>query len=97
MEFVTTTLTVPAAWAGTVAVIVVLLTTLTFVAAVESNLTVAPETKLVPVIVTEVPPVVLPEFGDTDVTVGGDCGGGPPPDAGNTVLSFFKAPGELFK
>ena len=91
------TLTVPDVWAGAVAVIVVLLTTLTFVAAVVSNLTVAPETKLVPLIVTEVPPLVLPEFGETDVTAGAGCGGGPPPEEGNTVLSFFRAPGELFK
>jgi len=78
-------------------VIEVLLTTVTFVAAVESNLTVAPELKFVPVIVTEVPPAVGPEFGEIDVKVGG-CGGGvPPPDAGKTVLSFFKAPGDVNK
>jgi hypothetical protein len=38
--------------------------------------TAAPARKLVPVIVTEVPPPVLPEFGDTDVTVGEGGGGG---------------------
>ena len=77
----------------------VLLETFTFVAAVKSNFTVAPETKLVPLIVTDVPPVVSPELGETDVNVGGcGCGGGePPPDAGKTVLSFFKAPGEVNK
>jgi hypothetical protein len=76
----------------------VLLTTLTFVAAVESNVTVAPEAKLLPAIVTEVPPLVGPEFGEMELTAGAGCGGGPPPDdAGNTVLSFFSAPGELFK
>jgi hypothetical protein len=58
---------------------------------------VAPETKFVPVIVTEVPPAVGPELGETDVNVGGCGGGGPPPEAGNTVLSFFKAPGEVNK
>jgi hypothetical protein len=80
-----------------VAVIEVLLTTFTFVAKVESNLTAAPELKFVPVIVTAVPPAVGPEFGETDVTVGG-CGTGvPPSDAGNTVLSFFKAPGDVNK
>jgi hypothetical protein len=33
--------------------------------------TVAPETKLLPVMVTDVPPAPLPEFGATPVTVGG--------------------------
>jgi hypothetical protein len=71
--------------------------TLTFVAAVVSNFTVAPGAKFVPVIVTDVPPAVDPGLGKTDVIVGG-CGCGvPPPDAGNTVLSFFKAPGEVNK
>jgi hypothetical protein len=67
---VTTTVTPPAAWEGVVAVIEVLLTTVTLVAAVPPKLTVAPETKLVPVIVTPVPPPADPESGDTDVTVG---------------------------
>jgi hypothetical protein len=70
-ELVTVTVTAPAASAGVVAVIVVLLTTVTFVAAIEPNVTVAPEAKLVPVIVTAVPPVVGPPFGLTLVTVGG--------------------------
>ena len=97
LVFVTTTLTGPAACAGTVAVIEVLLTTVTFVAALTSNFTVAPEVKFVPVIVTDVPPAVDPELGETDVNVGG-CGCCvPPPDAGKTVLSFFKAPGEANK
>jgi hypothetical protein len=52
-------------------VIVVLFTTTTFVAAALPNFTVAPETKFVPVIVTEVPPAVDPVFGLTLVTVGG--------------------------
>ena len=95
--FVTTTLTAPAACDGVVAVIEVLLATLTFVARVVSNLTVAPALKFVPVIVTEVPPAVGPEFGETDVKVGG-CGVGvPPPEAGKIVLSFFNAPGEVNK
>ena len=93
--FVTTTLTRPAACGGVVTVIEVLLATVTFVAAVVSNFTVAPEAKFVPVIVTDVPPAVDPGLGKTDVIVGG-CGDGVPPlDAGNTVLSFFKAPGEV--
>jgi hypothetical protein len=52
-----------------VAVIVVLFTTTTWVAAVPPNVTVAPEAKFVPVIVTAVPPVVGPLFGDTLLTV----------------------------
>jgi len=51
-------------------VIVVLFVTVTFVAAAEPNFTVAPVTKFVPVIVTAVPPIVEPVFGDTPVTVG---------------------------
>ena len=96
-EFVTPMLTGPAACAGTVAVIEVLLTTVTFVAALVSNFTVAPALKFVPLILTDVPPAVDPELGETDVNVGG-CGCGvPPPDAGRTVLSFFKAPGDVNK
>jgi hypothetical protein len=68
--FVTVTVTAPAAPAGVVAVIDVLLTTTTFVAAAPPNVTVAPEAKFVPVIVTAVPPAVVPLFGDTLVTVG---------------------------
>ena len=47
-----------------------LFVTVTFVAATEPNFTVAPVTKFVPVIVTAVPPIVEPVFGDTPVTVG---------------------------
>ena len=50
--------------------------------------------------VTAVPPAVDPEVGETELTDGG-CGGGGggvlPFDAGRIVLSFFNAPGELFK
>lgn len=46
------------------------LTTTTLVAAVPPNVTVAPAAKLVPVIVTAVPPAVVPLLGDTLVTVG---------------------------
>jgi hypothetical protein len=67
--FVTVTATAPAAPAGLVAVILVLLTTVTFVAAVLPNITVAPETKFVPVIVTAVPPAVVPLLGLTLLTV----------------------------
>jgi len=48
----------------------VLLTTTTFVAAALPNVTVAPVTKLVPVILTAVPPEVEPFFGETPLTVG---------------------------
>jgi hypothetical protein len=68
---VTFTVTAPALPAGVVAVIDVLLTTTTLVAAVAPNVTVAPVAKFVPVIVTAVPPKVDPLFGDTLVTVGG--------------------------
>jgi hypothetical protein len=49
---------------------VVLFTTTTLVAAAAPNVTVAPDAKFVPVIVTAVPPVVDPIFGDTPLTVG---------------------------
>src|SRR5580704_6841085 len=67
---VTVTVTAPALPAGVVAVIVVLFTTTTFVAAVLPTVTVAPATKFVPVIVTAVPPAVVPLFGLTPLTVG---------------------------
>jgi hypothetical protein len=67
---VTVTVTAPEDPAGVLAVMVVLLTTATFVAAVPPNVTVAPDAKLVPVIVTTVPPPVDPLFGDMLVTVG---------------------------
>jgi hypothetical protein len=68
---VTVTVTAPALPAGVIAVIEVLLTTTTFVAAVPPKVTVAPLAKFVPVIVTAVPPDVDPLFGDTLLTVGG--------------------------
>jgi hypothetical protein len=67
---VTVTVTAPALPAEVVAVIDVLLTTTTLVAAVPPKVTVAPAVKLVPVMVTAVPPVVGPLFGLTLVTVG---------------------------
>ena len=48
---------------------------MTTVAATVPNITVAAEVKLVPVMVTDVPPEVVPEVGDTEVTVGGGGGG----------------------
>jgi hypothetical protein len=67
---VTVTVTAPAVPAGVVAVIEVLFTTTMLVAAAAPNVTVAPAAKLVPVIVTAVPPDVAPVFGDTLLTVG---------------------------
>jgi len=67
---VTVTVTAPALPAGVFAVIVVLLTIATFVAVNFPNVTVAPEAKLVPVIVTAVPPATGPPLGDTLLTVG---------------------------
>jgi len=56
------------------------LTTLTLVAAMVSNLTVAPDKKLVPLMLTDVPPAVLPLCGVIALTVGAGlvCGGGSP-------------------
>jgi hypothetical protein len=67
---VTTTSTVPAAWAGVVAVIEVGPFTVKLVAAVPPKVTAVVPLKLVPVIVTLVPPSVGPLFGETEVTVG---------------------------
>jgi hypothetical protein len=67
---VTVTVTGPALPAGVVAVIEVLLTTTTLVAAAPPNVTVAPDAKFVPVIVTAVPPDIEPVFGETLLTVG---------------------------
>ena len=68
---VTVMSTVPAEPAGAVAVIwVALLTTMTPVALVAPNLTAVAPVKLVPVIVTLVPPAVGPADGLTLVTVG---------------------------
>jgi hypothetical protein len=53
-----------------VAVIEVLFTTTTFVAAVPPKVTVAPVAKFVPVMVTAVPPNVDPLLGLTLLTVG---------------------------
>ena len=68
---VTVTSTVPAASAGATAVIELAELTVTLVAATLPKLTVLPATNPVPVIATEVPPVVVPLVGLTAVTVGG--------------------------
>jgi hypothetical protein len=68
--FVTTTLCAPAVPVGVTALIEVALTKVTLVAEVPPTLTVAPLTKAVPVMVTEVPPVSGPELGEILATVG---------------------------
>jgi hypothetical protein len=68
---VTVTVAAPALPTGVVAVIEVLLTTVTPVAAAAPNVTVAPAAKFVPVIVTAVPPAVEPLLGLILLTVGG--------------------------
>ena len=66
---VTVTFSVAAACGGVVAVIVVPFTTTVLVAVDWPKLAVAPVAKLVPVIVTMVPPLTGPEMGLTAVTV----------------------------
>ena len=68
--FVTTTLAVPEACDGVFAVMEVLLPTVTPVADVPPIFTVAPDRKPVPVMVTDVLPAVVPEFGAIELTVG---------------------------
>ena len=67
---VTVTLALPAVPAGEITVIEVAELTTTDVPAVPPKLTVDPARKLVPVIVTDVPPAVGPDVGLMDVTVG---------------------------
>lgn len=67
---VTVTVTAPVLPAGVVAVMLVLLTTVTLVAAALPKVTVAPAAKFVPVMVTAVPPAAGPLFGLTLLTVG---------------------------
>ena len=67
---VTVMSTVPAAWAGEVAVMDVALLTVKLVAAVPPKLTALAPVNPVPVIVTDVPPVDGPLSGLTLVTVG---------------------------
>ena len=63
--------TAPALRAGVIQVIVVLFTTLIVVAAKPSNVTNVAPVKFVPVIVTLVPPAVLPDDGKMPVIFGG--------------------------
>ena len=67
---VTTTLAVPAAWAGAVTVIEVGLFTTRLVAAVPPMVTPVAPVKLVPVMVMLVPPAIGPLVGEILVTVG---------------------------
>lgn len=67
---VTTTSTDPAVCAGVVAVMELLLLRVTLLAAVPPSVTLAPDWNPVPVIVTDVPPAVVPEVGDIKLTVG---------------------------
>ena len=57
--------------AGVTAVRLVLLTKVTPVPAALPKVTVAPDTKFIPLSVTRVPPVTGPEVGDTEYTTGG--------------------------
>ena len=63
--------TAPALRAGVIQVIVVLFTTLIVVAAIPSNVTKVAPVKFMPVIVTLVPPAVLPVNGEILVIAGG--------------------------
>ena len=67
---VTVTSTVPADCAGSTAVMLVALLTVKVVAVVDPKLTAVAPVRLVPVIVTGVPPPVGPAVGATCVTVG---------------------------
>lgn len=68
--FWTSMSTVPAAWAGVVAVSVVGETMVTWVAGRPPIRTRAPSAKSVPVTVTAVPPAVVPRGGSTRVMAG---------------------------
>ena len=75
-DVVTTTFLAPAELTGVIAVMLVLLITTTLVAAVPPMITAVALMKFVPVMVTGVPPRVVPLVGEIDMTVGGEGGGG---------------------
>jgi hypothetical protein len=75
-------------------VIELLLTTITFDAAVPPNDRLAPEENPLPETLIEVPPAVEPEDGETEVTV---IDWVEPFDLGRIVLSLRSAPGDEFK
>jgi hypothetical protein len=68
---------------------VVLFTTTTLVAAAAPNVTAAPAAKLVPVIVTAVPPAGNPLLGETPLTVGA---AGPPDGVRKATICMIHAP-----
>ena len=68
----TATFTAPASCAGVIAVIVVVLTTVTFVAATPPIITFVAPLKAVPVMVMRVPPAVVPPTGLTAATFGAE-------------------------
>jgi hypothetical protein len=72
---VTATATEPAAPGGVSALIVFASTTTTLVAGLPPNVTLVAPVRLVPVIVTGVSPSVVPNPGETPVTVGAGGGG----------------------
>ena len=74
----TTTLAVPAVPEGVVQVAEVAEVTLKAVHAVPPTVMPVAPVKLVPVIVILVPPAVLPDVGETEVTVGAGVGAGTP-------------------
>ena len=92
---VTTTLTEPLACTGVVALIEVLPTTVTEVAAVPPKLTVPPEANPVPEIETAVPPAVGPDTGETLLTIGFVLG--VVPKNSDMFGAVFDAPGNAAK
>ena len=90
-EFFTTTPTAPPACAALVALIKVLLTTVTPVAAVPPRVTVAPARNPVPVMLMAVPPLVVPDEGATPVTVGAGFEA-PSPFARNAAICMIQLP-----
>ena len=71
MAVVTTTLAVPAVPEGVTQVADDTLITLNEAHALPPTKILVAPVRLLPVIVIEVPPAVVPELGDTDVTTGG--------------------------
>ena len=67
----TVTFVVPALCSGAVACNSIVEMTLTLFAGMPPKLTVAPDPKFAPLIITDVPPAVDPAFGLTPVIVGG--------------------------
>lgn len=67
----TTTSTAPTVWAGVVAVIDVALMTAKLDAAVVPNFTLVTLERSAPVMVTAVPPLLLPLLGEMDAMAGG--------------------------